>query len=131
MQKSIEPSLLEPDEAAPAGILRPQGQSVFVLTADHAGRAIPRRLRALGLSAADLEKHIAWDIGVGDVARLVSAALDAPLVLQAYSRLVIDCNRDPSVESSIAAISEHTRIPGNEAFQSLELSRCPLLKKKS
>ena len=116
MPNSTEPPLLEPDEAAPAEILQPDGQSVFVLTADHAGRAIPRRLRGLGLAAGDLERHIAWDIGVGDVARLVSAALDAPLVLQTYSRLVIDCNRDPLVESSIAKISEHTRIPGNEAL---------------
>jgi len=113
---SIENSLLESDEAGPVEILRPQGQSVFVLTADHAGRAIPRRLGTLGLSAGDLEKHIAWDIGVGDVARLIACALDAPLVLQHYSRLVIDCNRDPAVESSIAAISEHTRIPGNESL---------------
>lgn len=116
MRNSTEPALLEPGEAAPVEIFHPGGQSVFVLTADHAGRAIPRRLGTLGLSAGDLEKHIAWDIGVGDVARLVSAALDAPLVLQTYSRLVIDCNRDPLVESSIAAISEHTRIPGNEAL---------------
>ena len=112
---SIE-SLLGADDPAPVEIVRPQAQSVFVLTADHAGRAIPRRLGSLGLSAGDVEKHIAWDIGIGDVARLVSAALDAPLVLQSYSRLVIDCNRDPAVASSIAAISEHTRIPGNESL---------------
>jgi predicted N-formylglutamate amidohydrolase len=114
MPSTIDQSLLESGDPAPVELLRPQGQSVFVLTADHAGRAIPRRLGSLGLSAGDLEKHIAWDIGVGEVARLLSAALDAPLVLQAYSRLVIDCNRDPAVESSIAAVSEHTRIPANE-----------------
>jgi len=113
---SIEPSLLGPGDPAPVEIVRPDAQSVFVLTADHAGRAIPRSLGALGLSAGDLEKHIAWDIGIGAVARLVSAALDAPLVLQTYSRLVIDCNRDPAVGSSISAISEHTRIPGNESL---------------
>ena len=92
------------------------GQSVFVLTADHAGRTIPRRLGTLGLAPGDLERHIAWDIGIADVARQVSAALDAPLILQRYSRLVIDCNRDPAVESSIPVIGESTHIPGNAAL---------------
>jgi predicted N-formylglutamate amidohydrolase len=43
----------------------------------------------------------------------VAAALDAPLIAQNYSRLVIDCNRDPSVESSIPRVGESTPIPGN------------------
>ena len=90
MPISIDPSLLESGDPAPVEMLRPQGQSVFVLTADHAGRAIPRRLGTLGLSAASLDSHIAWDIGIGAVARLLSAALNAPLVPQRYSRL---CHR--------------------------------------
>jgi predicted N-formylglutamate amidohydrolase len=106
-------NFLEPDDPPPVEILRATGRSVFVLTADHAGRAIPRRLGTLGLDATSLGSHIAWDIGIGAVARLVSAALDAPLFTQRYSRLVIDCNRDPSVESSIPLVSEVTQIPGN------------------
>jgi predicted N-formylglutamate amidohydrolase len=50
------------------------------------------------------------------VAQRVSAALDAPLVAQNYSRLVIDCNRDPKVATSIPTISELTEIPGNVAL---------------
>ncbi len=73
-----------------------------------------RGCRALGLPSAELGRHIAWDIGALAVARHLSAALDAPLVAQNYSRLVIDCNRDPAVESSIPPISEHSQIPGNE-----------------
>jgi len=112
--------LLDSDEAAPFELLHGRGKSVFVLTADHAGRAIPRRLRNLGLSPAELESHIAWDIGIAGVARRLSSALNAALVLQRYSRLVIDCNRDPEVESSIAKLSEHTRIPGNESVSAGE-----------
>jgi predicted N-formylglutamate amidohydrolase len=112
--------LLEPDEPAAVELLRADGESVFILTADHAGRAIPRRLHNLGLSPAELETHIAWDIGIAGVARNLSETLDAPLVLQRYSRLVIDCNRDPAVESSIAKLSEHTRIPGNESVSAGE-----------
>ncbi len=40
--------------------------------------------------------------------------LDATALLQAYSRLVIDCNRAPEHPTSIPTISELTEIPGNE-----------------
>jgi predicted N-formylglutamate amidohydrolase len=43
----------------------------------------------------------------------VADALDATLVQQNYSRLVIDCNRTPGSETSIPDISEFTPIPGN------------------
>ena len=35
------------------------------------------------------------------------------MVAQNYSRLVIDCNRDPKVATSIPTVSESTEIPGN------------------
>jgi len=53
--------LLGPDDPGPVHLLRPEGSSDFLLTADHAGRAIPRRLGDLGLSARELSRHIAWD----------------------------------------------------------------------
>src|SRR5579871_671649 len=90
------------------------GQSVFVIAVDHASPRIPKRLGDLGLPAVELERHIAWDIGALAVARRVAEALDAPLVAQNYSRLVIDCNRDPRVATSIPKISELTEIPGNQ-----------------
>jgi predicted N-formylglutamate amidohydrolase len=42
--------------------------------------------------------------------------LDAAVILQNYSRLVIDCNRDPAVPSSIPERSETTEIPGNRGL---------------
>jgi predicted N-formylglutamate amidohydrolase len=110
---AIAPALLASDEPAPVRLLRGGGASPFVLTADHAGKSIPRRLGDLGVAAADLERHIAWDIGIAGVTGLLSAALDATAALQVYSRLVIDCNRDPSWPSAMPAISEFTAIPGN------------------
>ena len=107
------PELLDPDEPGPVTLDNEGGRSVFFLTGDHAGRAIPRRLAGLGLPEHETERHIAWDIGIGAVGRQVSRLLDAALVLQTYSRLVIDCNRDPKVPSSIPEISETTAIPGN------------------
>ncbi len=105
--------LLDPDEPAPAVLVNAEGSSPFLLVSDHAGNRIPRRLGALGLSEADLRRHIAWDIGIAGVGRALAPLLDAALVLQSYSRLVIDCNRDPAVQSSIPEVSETTGIPGN------------------
>jgi predicted N-formylglutamate amidohydrolase len=90
-----------------------QRQSDFLITVDHASARIPRILGDLGLPASELQRHIAWDIGALGVARLLAGALDAPLLAQNYSRLVIDCNRNPDVPSSIPTIGENIAIPGN------------------
>jgi predicted N-formylglutamate amidohydrolase len=87
--------------------------SPFLLLGDHAGRDIPSPLANLGLAEPDLSRHIAWDIGVAGLGRRLSAALDAPFIAQRYSRLVIDCNRDPSRADSIPAESDGSPIPGN------------------
>ncbi len=105
--------LLDSDEPNPVRVLRPDGPSPLFLTADHAGRAIPRRLRQLGVPDAEMERHIAWDIGIAGVTEHLSALLDATAVLQTYSRLAIDCNRDPAWPSAMPEVSEYTPIPGN------------------
>lgn len=105
--------LLAPDEPSPVRVLRPDGASDIFLTADHAGRIIPRALDRLGLPESELARHIAWDIGIAGVTERLSGILDATAVLQTYSRLVVDCNRNPSVPTSIPEVSEMTSIPGN------------------
>ena len=112
-REATEYRLLAPDEPPAFSQWRTEGRSNFVIVADHASNRIPRRLDNLGLSAAELQRHIAWDIGCLGVAQQVAAALDAPLIAQNYSRLVIDCNRPPGVESAIPTESEWTPIPGN------------------
>jgi len=94
----------------------PKGRSPFLLTSDHYGRAIPRVLGDLGLAEGELTRHIAWDIGIAGVADALSKHLDAHLIAQRYSRLVIDCNRPPQAPSSIPRLSEATAIPGNEGL---------------
>jgi predicted N-formylglutamate amidohydrolase len=113
--------LLAADEPAPVLESGLQGQSSFVIVCDHAGRRIPARLGDLGLPGAELQRHIAWDIGALAVARRVAAELDATLVAQNYSRLVIDCNRDPSVASSIPMLGEAIAIPGNVDLSEQEI----------
>jgi predicted N-formylglutamate amidohydrolase len=102
--------------------VRPDGSSPFLILVDHAGRAIPQTLGDLGLDEADRRRHIAWDIGALEVARRLSDRLDAEVIAQAYSRLVIDCNRDPAWASSIAAQSEETPIPANQALSEADRS---------
>jgi predicted N-formylglutamate amidohydrolase len=106
-------SLLAADEPAPITVHNENGLSPFLLVADHAGNSMPRALGRLGLPVSECERHIAWDIGIAAVCRVVADALDATLVQQNYSRLVIDCNRTPGSETSIAEISELTAVPGN------------------
>lgn len=92
------------------------GRSPFLLTSDHYGRLLPAALGDLGLPGSELVRHIAWDIGIAGVAERLSKLLDAHLIAQRYSRLVIDCNRPPSAESSIPLVSEITTIPGNDGL---------------
>ncbi len=105
--------LLAPDETPAITVRNKDGQSPFLIVVDHAGNAIPRALGRLGVARTELERHIAWDIGAAAVSQFLADALDATLVRQNYSRLVIDCNRAPGSETSIAEISEFTPIPGN------------------
>jgi predicted N-formylglutamate amidohydrolase len=110
---ALPEKLLAADEPAPVSVHNANGQSPFLLVADHAGNLIPRVLSRLGVAEAELRRHIAWDIGIAGLGRLLADALDATLIQQNYSRLVIDCNRSLEVASSIPDISEHTPILGN------------------
>jgi predicted N-formylglutamate amidohydrolase len=92
------------------------GSSPFVFTGDHYGRLIPKSLGDLGLPESELVRHIVWDIGIAGVAERLSNFLDAHLIAQRYSRLVIDCNRPPGVLSSMPLLSEATTIPGNHGL---------------
>jgi predicted N-formylglutamate amidohydrolase len=107
---------LELGPVAPVHQTNAAGRSPFLFTCDHYGRLIPPSLGDLGLPAAELTRHIAWDIGIAGVAERLAALLDAHLIAQRYSRLVIDCNRPPRVASSIPILSEATTIPGNEGL---------------
>ena len=110
------------DEPSPVVAANLESRSEFVIIVDHGGRLIPRRLGDLGLPDRELGRHIAWDIGAQAVAESLAAKLEAPMIAQAYSRLVIDCNRDPEVASSIPPVSEYTEIPGNASLTAEEVA---------
>lgn len=94
-------------------VINPGGRSTFLLLGDHAGRVAPAGLNGLGLDPAAMELHIAWDIGVARLGARLAALLDACFIAQAYSRLVIDCNRAPEHPTSIPPVSDGVTIPGN------------------
>lgn len=87
-----------------------------VVVCDHASNAVPLALGSLGLDPVVLARHVAWDIGAGPLAEALARRLRLPCVLAGYSRLVVDCNRDPASAASMLALSDGDRIPGNEAI---------------
>jgi predicted N-formylglutamate amidohydrolase len=83
---------------------------------------MPAEFGGLGLEAANLLRHIAWDPGALDVALRMSERLDAPLVRSLVSRLLIDCNRPLDAPDLISTLSESTPIPGNQNLSLVERS---------
>ena len=116
-------SLLDAEDPPPFRTVEGDPSSPFLVTCDHAGRLLPRALGDLGLSPAELERHIAWDIGAAEVAERLARELAGFLILQTYSRLAIDCNRPLDSKSSIATLSEATEIPGNQRLSLHEAER--------
>lgn len=110
---SVSDLTLGAAEPPPTRVWNQGGTSRFLIVGDHAGRAVPRALKGLGLPPDALDLHIAWDIGVAGLGKLLADKLDACFISQTYSRLVIDCNRSPEDASSIAARSDGVDIPGN------------------
>ena len=113
MTSKQDRGLLTSRDAQPVDVTNRAGASLFLLLGDHAGNGVPERLHGLELPAAELGRHIAIDLGVAELGHRLSALLDAPFIEQRYSRLVIDCNRDPDHPGSIAAVSDGTVVPGN------------------
>jgi predicted N-formylglutamate amidohydrolase len=106
-------TLLGRSDPEPVEIVNRSGASDFLLVCEHAGRMVPAALGDLGVAAAEMDRHIAWDIGAEGLSRRLSAHLDAALVLQRYSRLVIDCNRPLRASDCIPEASDGTAVPAN------------------
>lgn len=116
MAGRVADMLLGPDDPAPFTLYNAAGTSPFLLIGDHAGDAIPAELGDLGLGSQDRARHIALDIGVRGLGEALANRLDAVFLHQPYSRLVIDCNRDPASGEAMPALSDNSRVPGNEVL---------------
>lgn len=120
MTAAEDAPLLDRDDPVPVEWLPAAATTPFVLACEHAGRAVPRRLGDLGVAAADMDRHIAFDVGAEGLARGLAARLGASLVLQRYSRLVIDCNRPHAAPDLIPPVSDGTAIAANAGISSAE-----------
>lgn len=105
--------LLGPGDVPPVEIVNPGGSAHFLLIGDHSGNLVPSALGTLGVSDAERARHIGWDIGIEGLGRVLAERLDAVFVRQRYSRLVIDCNRNPESPAAVPPESDGTAIPGN------------------
>lgn len=118
--KNINSALLGSSDPAPVEWVNSDSACKILLLCEHAGNLIPQSRHQLGLGTELLEKHIAWDVGAAGVARKLAGLLEAPLIMQRYSRLLIDCNRPPDSEQAIPPISDGMAIPGNQKLAAEE-----------
>ncbi|KUF10283.1 N-formylglutamate amidohydrolase [Pseudoponticoccus marisrubri] len=98
--------------------------SRFLITCDHAFNTVPPDLGGdLGLPVADMCRHIAYDVGAAGVARALGAALEAPVLLSNFSRLVIDPNRGEDDPTLLMKLYDGSVIPGNRHADAAERAR--------
>jgi predicted N-formylglutamate amidohydrolase len=95
----------------------------FVVLVDHASNAIPPEYESLGLAPAELERHIAYDIGAGPLGTLLAERFRAPALLTCFSRLLIDANRGEDDPTLIMRLSDGAVVPGNARIDALEAER--------
>ena len=108
--------LMRNEDPAPLIVDNQGGASPFVIIVDHAGQGVPRALGDLGLPPGEIDRHIGWDIGAGALGLRLGTLLDAAVVRQRYSRLVIDCNRSPERGDAMPEVSDGTVVPANRAL---------------
>ena len=113
-------TFLSPTDPDPV-IAHNRGSSCpWLIICDHAGRRTPQSLGDLGLPALDWERHIAYDIGAFGLAEALAERLGgATVIAQAYSRLVIDCNRDPARPDAIVRIADASPVQANQALDAI------------
>jgi predicted N-formylglutamate amidohydrolase len=87
--------------------------SANLIIADHASNRIPAEFAALGMPDYQLQRHIAYDIGVEWMARALAQDLNAPAILSRFSRLLIDPNRGDDDPTLVMRLSDGAIVPGN------------------
>ncbi len=99
-------------------ILETDTTSDWLITCDHASNRVPSEIGngSLGLSAADMDRHIAYDVGAAGVTRELAKQLNAPAILSRFSRLVIDPNRGEQDPTLVMQLYDGTIIPQNRAI---------------
>ncbi|MGX9354957.1 N-formylglutamate amidohydrolase [Roseobacteraceae bacterium S113] len=99
--------------------------SRILVTCDHARNRVPAEINGgdLGVDPAEMERHIAYDIGAEGVSRALAEALQAPAIFANFSRLVIDPNRGEDDPTLLMKLYDGTIIPANRHADAAELER--------
>jgi predicted N-formylglutamate amidohydrolase len=105
--------VLSAGEPPPFRVENQRGEGAGLIICDHASNRVPRALKDLGLKKNALKQHIGWDIGAEDASLHMGRALDMPVVLAQYTRLLVDLNRAPHHLECIPEVSDHVKIPAN------------------
>ncbi len=97
----------------------------WLVLCDHASNAVPASVNGgdLGVCAADMARHIAYDVGAAGLALQLAEALDAPVILSNFSRLVIDPNRGEDDPTLVMRLYDGTIIPANRHADEAEVER--------
>ncbi len=97
----------------------------WVITCDHASNRVPPEVAGgdLGLPPEDMARHIAYDVGAAGLARALGAALDAPVILSDFSRLVIDPNRGEDDPTLLMKLYDGSIVPANRHADAAEVRR--------
>lgn len=87
----------------------------WLVTCDHASNRVPDWVAGgdLGIGPADMGRHIAYDVGAAGLAEALGAALNSPVVMSDFSRLVIDPNRGEDDPTLVMKLYDGTIIPAN------------------
>jgi predicted N-formylglutamate amidohydrolase len=92
----------------------------LIVLCDHADNAFPPGYGTLGLDPAELQRHIAYDIGAAALTRAIAKAFGAPALMTRYSRLLIDPNRGADDPTLIMRLSDGAIVPGNRTLDDAE-----------
>ena len=113
--------LLSFEDPDPVEFISGSAESRIMLVCEHGGRAVPATLASRVPPQEDMDRHIAYDVGAAQVARGLAAALGAPLAIQRYSRLVVDCNRQRHAEDLAPKVADGSTIPFNSELSDASL----------
>jgi predicted N-formylglutamate amidohydrolase len=95
----------------------------WLITCDHAANTIPAAVNGgtLGLSDADMNRHIAYDVGAAGLTLELAKALNSTAILSNFSRLVIDPNRGEDDPTLVMKLYDGTIISGNRHVDADEI----------
>lgn len=95
------------------GLHNENGAGGTIIVCCHASNHFPPEFGNLGLSHEERHDHIAYDIGALELSIELAKLINAPLVYSKVSRLIIDCNREPTDFDAMPEISAGVSIHGN------------------